>query len=373
MEVKDGYKMTEVGVIPGDWEVTYLPDVAQIIHGKAHEQYIEEFGKFKVVNSKFISTDGEIVKRSGNNFQPAKRGDVLTVLSDLPNGKALAKTYHVEEDELYAVNQRICIYRPVDVDSGYLNYILNRNEYFLKFDDGVTQTHILNHHIYKCQIPLPPTKTEQRRIAAALGDVDGWIRSLEALLTKKRLVKAGVSGELLRPGVGWREVRLGEILTIRHGKSQKEVIEQDGAYPVLASGGIIGHASAFLYDRPSVLIGRKGTIDRPRFINEPFWTVDTLFYSEIFDSVDPKFIYYLFNLIPWYDYNEASGVPSLNARTIENIEVSIPETLTHQIQIAQTLSTLDAELSVLEAKLAKARVLKAGMMGDLLTGRVRLV
>jgi type I restriction enzyme S subunit len=179
--------------------------------------------------------------------------------------------------------------------------------------------------------------------------------------------------ELLTPKEGWVEKELGKALKIKHGKSQKEVIDENGKYPILASGGIIGRANNFLYDKPSVLIGRKGTIDVPQYMNTPFWTVDTLFYSEISEGYDAKFIFYMFNLINWYSYNEASGVPSLNAKTIELIEKYFPKTIEEQEQIAQILSDMDTEIEQLVSQLSKYKMLKTGMMQELLTGKKRLI
>jgi len=104
----------------------------------------------------------------------------------------------------------------------------------------------------------------------------------------------------------------------------------------------------------------------------PFWTVDTLFYSVIKDENNVKFLYYRFCLIGWMQYNEASGVPSLNARTIENIEINCPEP-DEQTAIATILSDMDAELSALEKRREKTLSIKQAMMQELLTGRIRLV
>jgi len=120
------------------------------------------------------------------------------------------------------------------------------------------------------------------------------------------------------------------------------------------------------------MIGRKGTIDRPQYMDQPFWTVDTLFYSEIHGTNNAKYIFYQFCLIDWKQYSEASGVPSLNARTIERIELKVPQPA-EQNAIATILSDMDADIAVLETKLAKARQIKQGMMQELLTGRIRLV
>ncbi len=205
------------------------------------------------------------------------------------------------------------------------------------------------------------------------------IDSLEQLLTKKRQLKQGAMQELLTgkrrlPGFDgdWHKKRLGELLSIRHGRSQAMVECDGGDYPILATGGQIGWASAYLHDRPSVLIGRKGTIDQPRYMDTPFWSVDTLFYSEVLSPNVAKFLYYRFCLIDWMRHNEASGVPSLGAKVIESIEIHCPDSDEQQV-IADTLSDIDTEVSALEARLTKARALKQAMAQALLTGRIRLV
>ncbi|OAX66774.1 type I restriction endonuclease subunit S [Xanthomonas translucens pv. arrhenatheri] len=166
--------------------------------------------------------------------------------------------------------------------------------------------------------------------------------------------------------------QLGDALVIRHGKSQKDVEVNGGSYPILATGGQIGLACQPIYEKPSVLIGRKGTINQPQYMDRPFWSVDTLFYSEMKNSSVAKFFYYRFCLIEWMQYNEASGVPSLNARTIEGIEFACPDAK-EQTAIAEVLSAMDAEITALETRRIKTRALKQAMMQELLTGRTRLV
>ncbi|WP_325053073.1 restriction endonuclease subunit S [Acidipropionibacterium acidipropionici] len=127
-----------------------------------------------------------------------------------------------------------------------------------------------------------------------------------------------------------------------------------------------------MYSGPSVLIGRKGTIDRPRYQETPFWTVDTLFYTEIEARCDGRFLYYLCTTIDWMALNEATGVPSLTGSRIESVEVRIP-TGDEQRAIAQVLRVADAEIEALEKRLEATRQIKEGMMQELLTGRTRLV
>lgn len=221
-------------------------------------------------------------------------------------------------------------------------------------------------------------KREQDRIVVALGDVQETIRTFERLIAKKQAIKQGMMQQLLTGRTRlpeftgpWQELRLGDVLTVRHGKNQRAVEVSSGQYPILATGGQIGWANTPLYNKPSVLIGRKGTIDRPQFQDQPFWTVDTLFYTEISPVADPRFLYYVFLTIDWRSMNEASGVPSLSSNRIENVAVKIPQ-FNEQVAIRQVLDDADQEIDVLRQRLSKARNVKSGMVQQLLTGRTRL-
>jgi type I restriction enzyme, S subunit len=233
--------------------------------------------------------------------------------------------------------------------------------------------------LHRLTVRFPESTEEQRAIAAALSDVDALLDGLDRLIAKKRDLKQAAMQQLLTgktrlPGFAgrWKTKRLGELLTIAHGKSQHGVEAPGGQFPILATGGEIGRATRFVHDRPSVLIGRKGSINRPQYMDTPFWTVDTLFYSVVHEPNVAKFLYYCFCAIDWMTYNEASGVPSLNARTIEAIEIGSPDAQ-EQEAIAAALSDMDAELAALKQRRDKTRLLKQGMMQELLTGRTRLV
>jgi type I restriction enzyme S subunit len=174
-----------------------LPEVCHFRGGKAHEQHIAEFGRFVCVNSKFIATEGKERKYSNANFCPAKKNDILMVMSDLPNGRALAKGYFVEQDDLYAVNQRVCALTAYRDCAQFLFYILNRNPYFLKFYNGVSQTHLLNHVFQKCPLRIAPTVPEQTAIAEVLTDMDAELTVLDKRQEKTRALKQAMMQELL--------------------------------------------------------------------------------------------------------------------------------------------------------------------------------
>lgn len=157
----------------------------------------------------------------------------------------------------------------------------------------------------------------------------------------------------------WEVKAFGDLLTIRHGRNQREVEVKDGTIPILASGGQIGTASIAIYDKPSILIGRKGTINKPKYIDKPFWTVDTLFYSEVSPKNNARFLYYTFCRIDWMQFNEASGVPSLNASTIEAVQIACPP-LPEQRAIAEALADADALIAAQERLIAKKQAIKQG-------------
>jgi type I restriction enzyme S subunit len=156
----------------GKWDKKIVSEVADYENGKAHEQDIDEKGKYIVVNSKFISTNGEVKKFSNSANCIAKKNDVLMVLSDVPNGRAIAKCFYVDKDNCYTVNQRICKISSLKVDSKLLFYLLNRNQFFLNFDDGVKQTNLRNEDVLNCPLILPKNSQEQQKIASCLSSLD---------------------------------------------------------------------------------------------------------------------------------------------------------------------------------------------------------
>ena len=196
---------------------------------------------------------------------------------------------------------------------------------------GLAQPGINGNEYAQLPIPRPPL-SEQRAIAEALGNVDALLGALDRLIAKKRDLKQAAMQQLLTGQTRlpsfhgeWGVKRLGDVLKVRHGRSQRHIVAQGGRYPILATSGEIGRTNYYLYDKPSVLIGRKGTIDSPQYVETPFWTIDALFFKEIASDASAKFIFYKFTSINWRSYNEASGVPSLNASTIESIEVRLPK------------------------------------------------
>ena len=180
-----------------DWEVRKLGEVCVFQNGLGHEQFESEFGKYIVVNSKFISTESRVKRFSHKNLVPLQKYDIVIVMSDIPNGKALAKCFYIDKNNLYTLNQRIGrISINDDFDSKFLFYLLNRNKYFLAFDGGSGQTNLRKQEVLDCPIHFPPLKTQQE-IAEILSSMDLEIESLENRLQKARQLKQGMMQDLL--------------------------------------------------------------------------------------------------------------------------------------------------------------------------------
>lgn len=142
----------------------------------------------------------------------------------------------------------------------------------------------------------------------------------------------------------YKTYTLGQLAKIKYGKSKKKVASEDGNIPIYGTGGLMGYANAYLYDKPSVLIGRKGTINKVRYIEEPFWTVDTLFYTEINESlVYPRYFYYMLSQIDLLQYNEGTTIPSLRADTLNRLEFQVP-TLEEQEKIVSLMYPVEEKI-----------------------------
>lgn len=139
---------------------------------------------------------------------------------------------------------------------------------------------------------------------------------------------------------------LDELATIKYGKNQKKVLSENGNIPIYGTGGLMGYATTALYDKPSVLIGRKGTIGKVKYVEQPFWTVDTLFYTIVNTHIVlPKYLYYVMSLVDLNIYNEGTTIPSLRTETLNRLEFDIPS-LREQEMILSCLNPIDEKIEL---------------------------
>lgn len=138
--------------------------------------------------------------------------------------------------------------------------------------------------------------------------------------------------------------RLSDLVKIKNGKDHKML--SNGKYPVLGSGGIMRYVDKFLYDKPSVLLPRKGTLDNIQYCDMPFWTVDTLYYTEVNTNLaNPYYLYRYLSLLDLSNLDSGTGVPSMTFDNYYGLKIFLPN-IEKQTKIAQILQTLDKKITI---------------------------
>jgi len=398
---RDNFKQTEVGMIPVDWDVKSLGEIAAFSNGKAHEQFIDDMGDYIVVNSKFISTQGTVSKNSNKCISPLKKGEITMVMSDVPNGKALARCFTIPKDNKYTLNQRICSVSSKSADNDFLALILNRNKYYLSFDSGTGQTNLRRQDVLECPLQLPPTKTEQTAIANALSNTDAWIQSLTRLIVKKHQIKQGALQTLLNPykneslKAGWVMKELGDCFNLSTGTSKSACIDFTGQYIVMDMGSVASNGQTIRTKKSNLAddflnvgdlimpkddIGGGNIIGKVAYIDaEKKYILGDHVYRLVKKKKDLKPLFFYFLINSHYVSHSlkkkvaGSAQLGLGRKSVIEQEILYPEDTAVQNHIANILSDMDSEIAALESKLTKAQQIKQGMMQNLLTGHIRLV
>ena len=150
----------------------------------------------------------------------------------------------------------------------------------------------------------------------------------------------------------WEPKKLKHLARIKNGSDYKH-IQTDEGYPVIGSGGAFAYASEYLYDGESVLLGRKGTIDKPLYVNGTFWTVDTMYYTHVFDNTSPKFLYYCALTIDFWKYSTSTALPSMTQTALSNIKFAVPKYEEQKLIV----SFLDKKLNHIDTLIGKQKQL----------------
>lgn len=389
--VKKGYKQTEVGVIPEDWDIKHLDDFGTIVGGGTPSTSVKEYWEGNIAwctPSDITSTNGNYISKTERNI--TLKGIKYSAATMLPPRSILLCTRATIGELKISTIQ-------MATNQGFKNVILNKSGsveylYYLlqtKISDmkelaiGSTFLEISKKSLCSILLQSPPL-CEQQCIAKALSDMDSMISSLEKLIAKYKSIKAAClqqmfpqNGETVPrmrlPGFtdAWEQRKLGELVDVCSGRDYKHLSE--GTIPVYGTGGyMLSVNDALSYDRDAIGIGRKGTIDRPYILKAPFWTVDTLFYAIPREKVDLNFAFDIFQNIDWKKKDESTGVPSLSKTAINDIDVLAPKH-NEQQTIGLFFADLDNLITLQQRKLEKVQKIKQGMMQQLLTGKIRLV
>lgn len=426
MELKPGYKQTEVGVIPEDWESLKVKDLVE-------REYIDKpldgnHGNIHPKKSDFVDYGVPFVM--ANDIKDGKIDFANCSFITIKQANTLQKGFSVTDDVLLthkgtvgntAIVQKISTpfimltpqvtyYRVISrehLDNRYLRYYFDGYKFqtILKnYSGGGTRAYIGITKQADLPIALPPSKFEQTAIANALSDADALIQSLTRLIAKKRQIKQGAMQTLLNPyengrlKEGWVVKKLGEIGVFRGGSGfpTRYQGKTEGLYPFYkvsdmnneGNEKLMVNANNWIDEKVKKEIGSitfpKNTIifakigaaiflERKKILNQES-CIDNNMMGYVFDTnlYNVEYLHYLFQTIPLGKLVSTTALPSLNGKEISVQKYYFPNKL-EQTRIATILSDIDAEIAALETKLAKYRYIKQGMMQNLLTGRIRLV
>lgn len=385
MEIREGYKNTEAGVIPEDWGIFELDKLADFASGttpsrEQNDRYFKngEFHWVKTLdlnNSEIFDTEEKVTQTALVETSSLKLLPIDTVLVAMYGGyNQIGRTGILKINA--CVNQALTAIK-VDKKKLYPYYLINYLNYRIDYwkniatssrkDPNITSKDVKNFPI------LLPSIEEQTAIATALSDADALISSLEKLIAKKRNIKQGTMQELLKPKEGWEVKKLGEICeNIGSGKSKTQ--SKEGKFPIFGSTGIIGWSNSFEYSGHKILIARVGAnAGTVNIVDGNYCVSDNTLMVSLKSEIDLKFIYSFLILFQLNKLVFGSGQPLITGGQLKNIEIPLPSSKLEQTRIATILSDMDAEIQALETKLEKYRKIKLGMMQNLLTGKIRLV
>jgi len=327
-----------------------------------------------------------------------KASDILINIT----GASIGRTCIVPIDFGAAnINQHIAFLRIKNwFNSSYISLFLK--SYFIKNyirieQNGASKEAFNLNQIANIPLVLPPL-SEQKAIALYLDNKTAQIDRKIDLLTQKAKSYADLKRSLINETVTrgrdrsvpmkdsaiewigevpehWEIKHLKSLAEIKGGKDSKEVELEEGEYPIYGSGGIFGRASKYLHEKPSVLLGRKGTIDKPLFVTKPFWSVDTMFYTEIKNGIYPKFFYYQCLTIQFGLYQYGSAVPSMAQNVLRQILFATPP-LSEQKEIATYLDTktaqIDQIIQTINTQIEKLKELRKTLINDVVTGKIKV-
>lgn len=382
MNVPEGFKQTEVGVIPKDWEVKTLGELC--LHSKKRINPITTQQVYKCVELEHIAQE------SGRLLGYAFTDELKSQKTLFDSGDILfGKLRPYLKKFLFADFDGCCTTEIWVLQSK--NYIYNKLLFYIVQADAVLEAANQSEgtkmpradwkKVKEVKIPLPPTRAEQTAIAAALSEMDALIEGVEKLLEKKRRIKQGAMQELLRPKEGWRKKKLGELFEINAGGDvEKEFFsnrtDEKYPYPIysnsLSNYGLYGYSSHFTSDGNCITVTARGTIGYACFRDHRFAAIGRLLILRPKLDVDCFYISEFINNKIKFAF-EVTGVPQLTAPQISKYDVWISDKKSEQTAIAAVLSDMDSEIEQLETQLVKYRQLKTGMMQELLTGKKRLL
>lgn len=396
MELNQGFKQTEVGVIPNDWHLDTLGKIS-FVTKLAGFEYSLHFNSYK--------DEGEIIVVRGTNITHNRLdlSDVKTIPSKTSKNLLRSKlfkndlvfayvgtigpVYLIEEDDRFHLGPNTAkITVNKHINSKYLNHYFKSSilkKEIIELTSIGAQPSLSMTKIRSFKIIIPPIP-EQIAIATALSNIDELISQTEKLIEKKKVIKQGVIQELLKPKDGWVLKKLGDVCDVLDhlrkplNDSERQTIKGD--IPYCGANGIVGFVNDFVIDDDIILMAEDGGyfdeyITRPIAyqMNGKCWVNNHAHILKSKKGYDQNFIFYSLVNKNILDYINGGTRAKLNKGEMVNIVFSIPQSILEQTKIAKVFIDLSQNIAIFETKLTKLKYQKQGMMQALLTGKIRLI
>ena len=350
-----------------------LNEICEVYSGYALKSFNDVADGLPVVKIGNILTDGTLNLEECqyttdivNEKYYSNKGDIYIALSGATTGKIGI----MNTDDKYIINQRVGIVRQKskDIPQEYIKYFLLREtDRILQDAMGCAQPNISPKRIAEYIVP-DISKEDMRKVCEILNKIKGIIdsRKKEIIhfdeLVRGRFVE--LFGDIISNEKGWETDIWSNVLKIVNGKNQKAVESEDGEYLICGSGGAMGRATEYLTNENSVIIGRKGSINKPLLMREKYWNVDTAF------GIEPNTKYinvdYLYMFCVFFNFeklNKAVTIPSLTKTDLLNIEMPIPNILL-QNQFADFVHQIDKSKLIVQKELDETQLLFDSLMQE---------
>jgi type I restriction enzyme S subunit len=415
MEVKNGYKLTEIGIIPNDWQIKALGELSNVSSGGTPNRNINSYWGGNIpwittsqIDFNVIDEAKEFITEEGLNNSAAKEFESGTLLMAMyGQGKTRGKIAILG---LKASTNQACA--AISLKSGVVKEFVfynlaSRYDEIRNLSNSGSQENLSGELIKKIHIPLPLNIKEQTAIATALSDTDALISSLEKLIAKKRAIKQGAMQELLKPKDRWKEKKLIEVADSKvkwsfiggpFGSNLKSSDYTSEGIRVIqlqniGDGIFVNDSEIYtsvekanellsnnIYPGDIILSKMGDPVARaciiPDFHPRYLMCSDGIRLCVDKSKYNPYFIYVYINSPTFRSMAENASTGSTRKRIglteLKSLKIWCP-TIEEQNKIGQILMDMDNEIFILESKLSKYRQIKSGMMQNLLTGKIRLV
>ena len=327
------------------------------------------------LGQKYIETTKEKIKPEGlKKSRLVVDGDFI-----LSNSMSFGRPYIVKTTG--AIHDGWLVFRDVDnnLDKDFFYYLLSSSYVYQQFSRNASGSTVRNLNIdivKQTNISLPPLNEQKRivtkieKLFSNLDNSDKYLLHLEKQLKRYRqsVLKSAFEGE-------YKKIQWNEVTNIINGKHYTDVVNENGKYPIYGSAGIINYADEYLCNEDTVIVGRKGTINKPLFVKEKFWNIDTAFGIEANkERLAPMYLYYFSLSFNFLELNQSTTIPSLTKSNLLKINMPLPDTLDEQQEIVNQIekhfSIIDkletvVQQSIKESKRLRQSILKQAFEGKL--------